>query len=195
MALPSTLPTGALVPSDTAVTVYLSILRPCPSAAGQLTTTVPSGLATADAAPGGSGTSDVGLTALLVRAGPSPLALTACTSNVYVSPLVRPVTSTERWPAPTVNVRPAPTTTYRLIAAPFADAACQVTRASVLPAAARTLRGGPGLLTTCLCGFGGGGVGGATGGAPPRGVAGGLFSPPPPCAAAPPPPPAPTGAL
>src|SRR5689334_3670096 len=117
--VPVASPVGALPPSEIAVTVYRRMSRPSPFAAGQLTTTVPSGLAVAVAAAGGSGTSAVGRTGLLRRGGPAPLALTACISNVYVSPLVRPVTFSARWLAPTVIVRPAPATTYRVIAAPL----------------------------------------------------------------------------
>src|SRR6478736_214428 len=115
--------------------------RPWPLAAAQVTWTVPSGLAVAVADAGASGTSAVGRTALLVRAGPSPFLFTACTANVYVSPLVRPVTFSDRCSAPTWKVRPAPSTTYRVMGAPFAAADRQLTRASALPAAARTERG------------------------------------------------------
>ncbi len=74
-------PTGAVAPADAAVTAYLAILLPCPLAAGQSTLTVPSGRASAVTLAGGSGTSAVGITGLLRRAGPAPLPLTACTLN------------------------------------------------------------------------------------------------------------------
>ena len=81
-AVPSvTSPIGALPPSAIAVTEYRLMASPWPFAAGQLTTTEPSGLASAVAAVGASGTSEVGRTVLLVRAGPSPFLFTACTRN------------------------------------------------------------------------------------------------------------------
>src|SRR5690606_7600245 len=115
---------------------------------------------------GGSGTSAVRTTGLLVRAGPAPLAFTACTEKREVLPLVSPVISRERWLAPTARVRPAPCTTYRRIGAPSGAAGPQLTRARASPAEAVTLRGALGLLTAGF--FGGGGGGGVCGGSPPR---------------------------
>ena len=74
---------------------------PCPLAAGQRHGDRAVGLRLGGDARRRSGTSEVGTTGLLVRFGPAPLALTACTVNRYVWPLVRPVTSSERWLAPT----------------------------------------------------------------------------------------------
>jgi hypothetical protein len=52
-------------------------LRPRPSAAGQVTSTVPFGLAVAVTDFGAPGTSAVGITGGLVALGPAPILLTA----------------------------------------------------------------------------------------------------------------------
>src|SRR5690606_11867239 len=90
---------------------------------------------------------------------PAPRALTACTVNRYVSPLTRPVTSTERWFTPTVSVFGPPSMTYRMMAEPLAGAGPQVTRALASPAEAVTLRGAPGLPTAGVRGGSAGGGG------------------------------------
>jgi hypothetical protein len=132
--------------------------------AGHFTSTVPSGLASAVTLAGGSGTSEVGTTGLLCLAGPSPLALTACTENRYSCPLTRPVIFTERWLAPTSMVLPSPSTTYLVMSAPLGLAARQPTVTSALPPVAMTWRGAPGLPTGGSFFTGGGGGGG---GSPP----------------------------
>ncbi len=81
IVLVRTSPTGAWAPPLTDVTVYRTILRPCPLAGGQVTTTLPSGFSVAVTDAGGSGTSRVGFTGLLVPFGPAPFLLTACTVN------------------------------------------------------------------------------------------------------------------
>src|SRR5690242_14176775 len=140
------------------------ILWPCPLAGGQLTVTVPSGLAVAVTLVGGSGTSDVGMTGLAVRLRPAPLLFTAYTLNLYCCPFVSPVMSSERWLAPTSCFCPSPSTTYFRIAAPLGGAGPHTTCALALPAVAATVRGEPGGPTG---GFDGGGGGGSGGGSPP----------------------------
>src|SRR5690606_605206 len=74
-------PIGVVSPAETAVPAYLTIWLPWPLAAGHVTCTEPSGRSFAVTLSGGSGTSAVGTTGLLVRAGPAPLAFTACTEK------------------------------------------------------------------------------------------------------------------
>ena len=82
MVVPVTEPIGACTPPVMEVTVYERMRRPWPLAAGQVTSTVPSGLAVAVTDVGASGTSAVGVTGGLFAFGPAPIALTACTVNV-----------------------------------------------------------------------------------------------------------------
>src|SRR5439155_13133080 len=111
---------------------------------GQLTLTVPSGLATAVTLAGASGTSEVGMTGLEFFFGPSPSAFTACTANVYVWPLVRPVMSMARWVPTVIGWRP-PSTTYLVITEPLSGAGLQTRWTVVLPAVARP----PGARRAC----------------------------------------------
>ena len=76
-----TAPTGAVTPPVIEVTRYDVIARPCPFAAGQVTVTVPSGLAVAVTDAGGSGTSEVGMTGGAYARALAPCALTAYTLN------------------------------------------------------------------------------------------------------------------
>src|SRR5262245_23695862 len=133
-----------------AVTSERTTLWPCPLAGGQVTVTVPSPFSVAVTLTGGSGTSEVGMTGLAARLGPAPLPLTAYTVNLYEVPLVRPVTSSARWFAPTSWTWPSPSTTYLMIAEPLGAAGPQVMRACALPAEAATWGGGPGGPTAGL---------------------------------------------
>src|SRR5215467_7488195 len=132
------------------------ILRPPPSAAGQVTSTVPSGFAVASTDVGANGTSAVGMTGGDCALGPLPSALTAYTWNTYVLPLVRPPTAAVRWFAPTDTSVGPPVTTYLMIGEPLLGAARHDRRTVASLAKAVTFCGLPGLP------FGGGVLAGGT---------------------------------
>src|SRR5690606_47196 len=82
ISVPCTEPIGDCSPPVIAVTAYDVMRRPCPFASGQVTVTLPSGLAVAVTEVGGSGTSRVGVTGLDLALGPAPILFSACTVNV-----------------------------------------------------------------------------------------------------------------